>query len=291
MTKLRREWLFPVFCCLAAVAVVTIAGARVDVPEVAVERRPVTTFTATGGATREGAESTRDDRGGNEGNLNDGRAEVYEGKDAVCAYERRIVASYTGEYEVGSIIDNSSPLHVRYYDSDGSSQLVSGWTVENPGEVVANQRQIFVILYEDLRCELELFVRSTDPTSPSFEDLDSKYEEIEIREYMGDIHVPVGKKVRASFMVDKIFENDDGTTEVSYGWTGQPAVLVSMPSSLGDQVNNHTDITFYGTVQSRGFCENAGQHTDCFQADYIRIDSRYHEQFVKPNQISDARKK
>lgn len=291
MTKPKHEWLVPVFCCLAAVAVVTIAGARVDVPEVSVERRPVTTSTATGGATSEEAESTRDDRGGNEGNVNDGRSEVCEGKDAASAYERRIVASYTGEYEVGSIIDNSSPLHVRYYDSDGSSRLVSGWTVENPGEVVANQRQIFVILYEDLRCELELFVRSTDPTNPSFEDLDSKYEEIEIREYVGDTHVPVGKKVRASFMVDKIFENDDGTTEVSYGWTGQPAVLVSMPSSLGNQVNNHTDITFYGTVQSRGFCENAGQHTDCFQADYIRIDSRYHEQFVKPNQISNARKK
>lgn len=291
MIKPRRDWLPPALCCLAVVAVIALTRARVSVPEVAVESLPATTSTITDGTTGKATEPTRNGRDGDERDVNDSGTEVSEKRDAARTHERRITASYTGEYEVGSIIDNSSPLHVRYYDSDGSSRLVSGWTVENPGEVVANQRQTFVILYEDLSCELELFVRSTDPASPSFEDLDSEYEEIDIREYMGDIHVPVGKKVRASFMVDMIFENDDGTTEVSYGWTGQPAVLVSMPSSLGDQINNHTDITFYGTVQSRGFCENAGQHTDCFQADYIRIDSRYHEQFVKPNQISGARKK
>ncbi len=205
--------------------------------------------------------------------------------------ERHISASFNGILAPGTVIDTNAPITVTCYEPDGTSNVVEGWSIDEPITLAAYQHQSVIIRYDGLSYDMGFYVTTTDPALFDFSSLDSTYEPISMDEFRGDITVPVGKKVRASFMVEHIFENADGTTDLVYLDSSiDPPAIVTTPTSLAKPVNDHTEITFYGIVASRTSAENAGEHTDCFRADYIRVDSRELEQYVKPNQVSPCRK-
>lgn len=106
--------------------------------------------------------------------------------------------------------------------------------------------------------------------------------------------------VRASCYVDRILRADDNGTIALYVKANvvdesrsrgfdTTYFAVCGPESMFDEVNLGSNITFYGSSGVIGSYKHLNTHWLIFEADYVRVDSRDLEQYVKPNNV-DPRK-
>lgn len=214
---------------------------------------------------------------------------------------KAIYASYHGSTAPGAVIDDNSDFELFGYDN-GIKVAYPDWSLSNPGMLP----DAGVATY-DIECEGQTVVARIrvhqENTAPSvgaslyssshhgeLVNPNPGYEMVDIREIHAMAERPYGKRIRFSFMVEHIYEGS-GSTEVVYGYSGtDPCAIFVMNSELGKQVNDHTEITVEGVVAESDISPHAGQHTLCVRVQNMVIDSRDKEQFVKPNQISEARR-
>lgn len=199
---------------------------------------------------------------------------------------KKLTATYSGPTEAETVIGADSPFSVSVLLSDGSSESVTDWTIENPGTLEASRTYSATIVARGLSVIVPI-----ECTTIDFGILDEDYPEIDEKKLNSSKESYYGQKAKGSFMVDHIVEAANGTTELWWGRdVGNPRILIIVPRELGDQVNDHTQVTFYGEGVSNSWAESAGARTHCFKAKALRIDSRELEQYVKENEISEARR-
>lgn len=77
-----------------------------------------------------------------------------------------ISAIYSGSTEAGTSINNDNTgISVTATYSDGTTEQVTGWSVDNPGELVASQTSDFNISYQGKTCSLSIACTTLDETS------------------------------------------------------------------------------------------------------------------------------
>lgn len=75
-----------------------------------------------------------------------------------------ISATYSGNTEAGvSIETGTEGIRVSGTYDDGSTDVVSGWTVDNPGTLVAGTTSTFTISYQGMTCTLDITCTTVDP--------------------------------------------------------------------------------------------------------------------------------
>ncbi|HIZ18552.1 MAG TPA: zinc ribbon domain-containing protein [Candidatus Olsenella stercoravium] len=119
-----------------------------------------------------------------------------------------IFATYTGSTEAGTLIDGSnSGITVTGSYDDGTSEVLTGWSVDNPGELVAGQTSTFSITYQDLSCTLEVACTTVDPEQYKASCVSYPYDELARNP---DSHV--GENVVFRGQVIQALDDSDGVT-------------------------------------------------------------------------------
>lgn len=77
-----------------------------------------------------------------------------------------ISATYTGDTENGTTINEYSPIVVMAKKDDGTEEEIKGWVLSNSGQLTAGQTTIFNIAYKGLSCELP--ITCTTPTEGDY---------------------------------------------------------------------------------------------------------------------------
>ena len=208
---------------------------------------------------------------------------------------------------------------VRFYDDvfmseSGllSTQRVAKGSDAEPPRVPEREGMEFVEwsgTYTDVQRDMDIYARWT--TEPNSTYLDYTYRELTTEDIDGlnregrtSWGGTTGRysawDVRASCYVDRILRADDDGTIALYvkanvadesdprGYDTE-YFAVCGPESMFDEVNLGSNITFYGSSGVIGNYRHLNTHWLIFEADYVRVDSRDLEQYVKPNN-KDPRK-
>lgn len=200
-----------------------------------------------------------------------------------------IRAVYHGSTEAGTMIDDRSSFNVYRDAPDGRYYSYDNWRVLNPGALPADGVKTYKIECGETVVEVDIEitpkrVEATGTPKPI------EYEEVDIDEIHAMAERPYGKRIRFSFMVERIYETTT-TTEAIYGYDGiDPNTIFIMSKALGDQINDHTEVTIEGVIVDDDASEHAGAHSMCVKVSSLTVDSRELEQYVKPNQVSPDRK-
>ena len=95
----------------------------------------------------------------NAGGGSDGSAGIVTGTTVVS-----INATYSGATGEGIVLDASNPgIVVTGISETGYESTISGWTIDEPQTLIADQSSIVIISYQDLTCELEVTCSTVSP--------------------------------------------------------------------------------------------------------------------------------
>lgn len=148
-------------------------------------------------------------------------------------------------------------------------------------------------------------------SGPNYAHLDNTYRELTIEDvdglsregrtsWGGTTGHYSARNVRASCYVDRILRADESGNialyvkanvvdeSVSRGFDTKYLAICG-PESMFEEINLGSNITFYGSSGVIGSYRHLNTHWLIFEADYVRVDSRDLEQYVKPNNV-DPRK-
>lgn len=162
-----------------------------------------------------------------------------------------ISAAYSGSTEEGVVLDsNNSGISVTALYDDGSTDAISGFTIDNPAALVAGQSSKVSIAYENATCELEVMCTTIPPDAYKAQCQDIPYSELA---RTPDAYI--GQYVRFTGEIIQVLENGNTATyriNVTQGEYGiwDDTVIASFDLSNSQSRYLEDDIVaFYGQYE------------------------------------------
>lgn len=159
-----------------------------------------------------------------------------------------ISATYTGDTEAGAYIDsNNTGITVNATYSDGTTESVTGWSVDNPSELVASTTSDFTVSYQGKTCSLSITCTTIDEDSYK-----NSCEEIAYDDLARTPDDYIGTNVKFTGEVIQVLEDSSGTayrinvTEGDYGIWDDTVLVYFENNSSSPRVLEDDIVTFYG---------------------------------------------
>lgn len=178
-------------------------------------------------------------------------ASTDESKDSKEKVLQSISAVYSGSTEEGVVLDsNNYGISVTALYDDGSTDVISGFTIDNPVALVAGQSSKVSIAYENATCELEVMCTTITPDAYKAQCQDIPYSELA---RTPDAYI--GQYVRFTGEIIQVLENGNTATyriNVTQGEYGiwDDTVIASFDLSNSQSRYLEDDIVaFYGQYE------------------------------------------
>ena len=160
-----------------------------------------------------------------------------------------ISATYSGSTEAGvSIETGAEGIGVRGTYDDGSTAALSGWTVDNPGTLVAGTTSTFTISCQGMTCTLDIACTTVDPEQFNASCVSYSYEEL-----ARNPDSYIGQNVVFRGEVIQVLEDASGVTmrvnvtEGSYGIWDDTVMAYYSYDEGESRILEDDIITMYGT--------------------------------------------
>lgn len=160
-----------------------------------------------------------------------------------------ISATYVGNTEAGTAIDNNNTgITVTATYTDGTTESVTGWSIDNPSELVASETSDYTVSYEGKTCSLSIACTTIDEKSYK-----SSCEEIDYDDLARTPDDYLGTNVKFTGEVIQVIEDSDGSTyrinvtKGSYGVWDDTVLVYFENDSSSPRVLEDDIVTFYGT--------------------------------------------
>ena len=132
-----------------------------------------------------------------------------------------ISASYDGDTKEGTEINSESKtITVTATYSDGSTKVITDWSIDNPSALIAGQTSSYTISYGDLTTELDITCSTTDPSTYKEKCKNISYEELSRNpsQYEGELVTFTGKitQVMEADEINIPFFNGDDDKQNTY---------------------------------------------------------------------------
>lgn len=160
-----------------------------------------------------------------------------------------ISATYSGSTEAGVSIETGvEGIGVRGTYDDGSTAALSGWTVDNPGTLVAGTTSTFTISCQGMTCTLDIACTTVDPEQFKASCVSYSYEEL-----ARNPDSYIGQNVVFRGEVIQVLEDASGVTmrvnvtEGSYGIWDDTVMAYYSYDEGESRILEDDIITMYGT--------------------------------------------
>ena len=162
-----------------------------------------------------------------------------------------ISAEYSGSTEAGIILDsNNKGIVVTASYSDGSSDKISEFTIDNPATLAAGQASKITIAYENTTCELEVMCSTITPEAYKSQCQDIAYNELartpdtykgQYVKFTGEIIQVQESRKSATYRID--------VTQNEYGFWEDTVIATFDLSNSQSRFLEDDIVTFYGQYE------------------------------------------